>query len=179
MLQRLDAGALFRHSVEEFQRTPNALLRRDARGHSDWLDVRADPEALAHATWNRLDNSVRLARRTLVRVACRSALEVVISVPTRPRGIPAREQKESLAVSSAAPRPPSTASRHRLGLAMAPTCAAHASIHCSQRRRGLRRSATRFSSRTFARSGPFGRCPVGPAAPDGDTALSHGTHPHC
>jgi signal transduction histidine kinase len=95
-LQRIDGGALVSDVVHEFQ--------EEIQGHLFDLrcslepgehPVDADPEALARALWNLLDNAVKYSReRREVDVAVgRTDTEVTISVRDRGIGISASDQK--------------------------------------------------------------------------------------
>jgi len=95
-LQRIDGGALVGDVVHEF--------REEIQGHLFDLrcslepgeyPVDADPEALARALWNLLDNAVKYsaARREIDVSVGRTDTEVTISVRDRGIGISAGDQK--------------------------------------------------------------------------------------
>jgi len=95
--QRLEAGAFVQALVEDFREEAGSQgfdlqCRVDAGGHP----VDGDPDALARALWNLLDNAVKYSgneRAILVEVARRDA-SVAISVCDRGLGIPRGEQRE-------------------------------------------------------------------------------------
>ena len=95
-LQRLDAGALVRDVVHEFQREIEGRgfdLRCSVEPGEYPVD--ADPEALARALWNLLDNAVKYSgeRREIDVSVGQTASEVSISVRDHGIGIAAADQK--------------------------------------------------------------------------------------
>jgi two-component system phosphate regulon sensor histidine kinase PhoR len=95
-LQRIDGGALVGDVVHEFQdEIQGHLFDLRCSLEPGEYPVDADPEALARALWNLLDNAVKYSReRREVDVAVgRTDSEVTISVRDRGIGISAGDQK--------------------------------------------------------------------------------------
>ena len=95
-LQRVDAGALVRDVIQEFQREIEALgfeLRCAVEPGEHPVD--ADAEALARALWNLLDNAVKYSadRRDIDVSVGRTSGKVSISVRDHGIGIPAGDEK--------------------------------------------------------------------------------------
>jgi len=95
-LQRVDAGALVRDVVHEFREEIQGRgfdLRCSVEAGECPVD--ADPEALARALWNLLDNAVKYAaeRREIDVFVGRADGEVTISVRDRGIGIAAGDQE--------------------------------------------------------------------------------------
>jgi signal transduction histidine kinase len=95
-LERLDAALLVRDVVEEFQQEHerDGFVLRCTIGEGDHV-VDADPEALARALWNLLDNAVKYSgncQDVEVTVRCLHN-RVAIAVRDRGIGIPAEEQE--------------------------------------------------------------------------------------
>ena len=95
----LDAGALVRSVVSEFQREAGDRgYLVELKSHDDLAAVHADPEALGRALWNLLDNATKYSpecKTVWVNVE-RDGREIAIRVRDRGMGIPAPEQQEIL-----------------------------------------------------------------------------------
>jgi two-component system phosphate regulon sensor histidine kinase PhoR len=96
-LQPTNAAQLVRGVVEEFQsEMASSGCRVELTVEAPAPVVEADPDALAHALWNLLDNAVKYSpacRTVWVHVGGRDG-EVAIGVRDRGLGIPANEQRE-------------------------------------------------------------------------------------
>jgi two-component system phosphate regulon sensor histidine kinase PhoR len=95
-LQRVDAGALVRDVIQEFQREIEGRgfdLRCSVEPGEHPVD--ADAEALARALWNLLDNAVKYSadRREIDVSVGRTSDRVSISVRDRGIGIPSGDEK--------------------------------------------------------------------------------------
>jgi signal transduction histidine kinase len=97
--EHLDAGLLVRDVVEEFRDTLEDRSMVVACSADDGRHfVNADPEALARAVWNLLDNAVKYSggSRSVDVGVTRSSDRVAIAVRDRGIGIPAAEQPRIL-----------------------------------------------------------------------------------
>jgi signal transduction histidine kinase len=95
-LQKLDAAKLVRSVVEDFEKDPVARgYSIELRSDVGAVTVDADPDALACALWNLLDNAVKYSpnEHTVAVELARQDGRVAIRVCDRGIGIPRDEQK--------------------------------------------------------------------------------------
>jgi signal transduction histidine kinase len=94
-LEPLDACALVRSVVDEFDRDAGEHVRIDLDIDVDAMEIRGDREALTNALWNLLDNAVKYspACTTVWVTVSRDVGRLIVRVRDRGIGIPLAEQR--------------------------------------------------------------------------------------